>query len=367
MRTTVALIILLFVGLPAWQTDAGKRTPTDWVFSAEFDREGTRIVTVTMAGLVRIWDANSGKKLAGPATHEGLGGNYKDYLPPLARFSPDGRFVVSMAVGKNDAIVWNAKTLERLRTFSHDDMVWCVEFSPDGKFILTGSNDKTARVWDVSSGKQLFALLHDQEVGDAQFSADGTKIVTTNSSVRVWSAQSGKPLTEPLRFKGRIFAARFSPDGSRIVTTSEELVQLWDADKGTPIGTSFTDGTDQISWARFSPDGKCVLALHGDLSGWGEVTVYDADTHKLLLKTDENKRDAGFSPDGQQVVVIDGACSVEVWDVTTGDKLGSIKLSEGPCLKAQFSPDGRRIMSVSSNLVDLWDVKTRKKLIELKH
>ena len=76
------------------------------------------------------------------------------------------------------------------------------QFSPDGKRIVTASQDKTARVWDAQSGQPLTEpLKHDNKVNSAQFSPDGKRIVTASddNTARVWDAQSGQPLTEPLK------------------------------------------------------------------------------------------------------------------------------------------------------------------------
>ena len=64
----------------------------------------------------------------------------------------------------------------------------------------SASKDETARVWDAQSGKPLTdPLKHDREVESARFSPDGTRIVTVSGNVaRVWDAQTGKPVTEPM-------------------------------------------------------------------------------------------------------------------------------------------------------------------------
>ena len=75
-------------------------------------------------------------------------------------------------------------------------------FSPDGKFVVTASSDKTARVWEAATGKAIGEpLRHEEEVTSAAFSPDGKFVVTASDdkTARVWEAATGKAIGEPLR------------------------------------------------------------------------------------------------------------------------------------------------------------------------
>jgi WD40 repeat protein len=66
----------------------------------------------------------------------------------------------------------------------------------------------------------------------AEFSRDGKRIVTASAdkTARVWDAQTGKQLGEPMKHEAAVRSAKFSPDGKRIVTASEDkTARVWDA------------------------------------------------------------------------------------------------------------------------------------------
>jgi eukaryotic-like serine/threonine-protein kinase len=101
--------------------------------------------------------------------------------------------------------------------------VYSVAFSPDGKRVLTGSDDKTARLWEASSGRELERLEgHTDVVRNVAFSPDGKQVLTGSydGTARLWEASSGRELE---RFEGhtdQVYSVAFSPDGKQILTNS---------------------------------------------------------------------------------------------------------------------------------------------------
>jgi Flp pilus assembly protein TadD len=105
-----------------------------------------------------------------------------------------------------------------------------VAFSPDGKTVLTGSLDKTARLWSAASGQELTPpLRHQHSVSAVAFSPDGKTVLTGSSdqTAQLWSATSGKELTPPLRHQDQVLAVAFSPDGKTVLTGSGTTARLW--------------------------------------------------------------------------------------------------------------------------------------------
>ena len=107
-----------------------------------------------------------------------------------------------------------ARAVAALR--GHDDVVNSAVFSPDGRRILTGSEDHTARIWDAETGEQLHELRgHDTRVLAAAFSPDGERVVTASSdqTARVWDASTGEIVAVLRGHDARVSGAAFAPTG----------------------------------------------------------------------------------------------------------------------------------------------------------
>src|SRR5262249_52585077 len=135
-------------------------------------------------------------------------------------------------------------------------------FSPDGKRIVTASRDNTARVWDAQTGQPLTEpLKHRHFVTSAQFSPDGSLIATASwdGTARVWDALTGEPLSEPLPHGVSVTSVQFSPDGRRILTASDGMTaHLWDVGA---VGSQCPDWLLELSEAISGQ----VLNMHGVL------------------------------------------------------------------------------------------------------
>jgi Tol biopolymer transport system component len=156
-----------------------------------------------------------------------------------ASFSPDGRRIVT-ASDDTTARVWDAESgREIARLQAYEGTVRSASFSPDGLRIVTASSDKTARVWDAASGAEIALLRgHDAMVNGASYSRDGRRIVTASddTTARVWDAASAQEIVVLRAHSERVLSASFSPDGRRIVTASfDRTARVWDVSRTATI------------------------------------------------------------------------------------------------------------------------------------
>jgi WD40 repeat protein/serine/threonine protein kinase/tetratricopeptide (TPR) repeat protein len=301
-------------------------------------------------------------------------------------FSPDGRL---LATGGQDrtVLVWDVATGRRvLPPLLHDDPVLQVAFSPDGGRLLVVSGDTSgrngpgeARVWEVKAGALVARLRHRvkppgtppgpapatdyviRDVGlilQAAFRPDGRAVVTASDdgTARLWDAATGEPIGAPMAHGGPVCAAAFRPDGGLLVTAAEDkTIHLWDPET-TAMRREPLILEDSIDQLAFSPDGT---RLAGVLPLKRTVLLWDREhpEAEMLVPQEAGWRiRIAFDPAGRLLATVGDEGVARVRDLETGQWLPS-RISHPGAVAVAFSPDGRRVLTVGAG-ARLWDAAT---------
>ena len=259
-------------------------------------------------------------------------------------WSPDGKYIAS---GSNDNTVkiWDVASGKEIRTlFGHSSYVKSVAWSPDGKHIASGSYDHTAKIWDAASGKEVRTLDHSSYVKSVAWSPDGKYIASGSwdGSVKIWDAASGK---EPRVLSGHyndVTSVAWSPDGKYIVSSSFLTVKIWDAASGKELRalSGHSASVTSVSW---SPDSKHIASG----GGYSDRTmkIWDAESGKELcvLKHSDDVRFVAWSPDGKHIASGSGD-SVKIWDAASGKEIRSFSGRDIGSRSIAWSPNGKDIV-----------------------
>ena len=287
-----------------------------------------------------------------------------------ADFSPDGRRIVTSS-DDGTAKVWDVSTGQAVITLAgHDDWVRSAAFSPDGSRIVTGSKDYLARIWDAATGAEIRQLRgHRSAIRTVAFSQDGRRIVTAcqDGTARTWDADTGRPLVILRGHSNWVFSAAFAPDGRRIVTAGDDgTARIWDAAEGRELRR--LEGHDgNVRTAAFSPDGRQVVTAGQDRT----AKIWDSESGRIQKILPGHLRtvfSAAFSPDGRHIVTASGDQTARIWNATSGRELNQFRGHGAEIYTAVFSQDGRRILTASEDKTSkIWDVSSLHSALPMKY
>jgi WD40 repeat protein/serine/threonine protein kinase len=294
---------------------------------------------------------------------------HKDTVTAVA-FSPDGRRIVT---GSSDytAKVWDADTGRELFTLKgHSYWVNCVAYSPDRKRIVTGSNDRTAKVWDAVSGRELLTLKgHTSAVCSVAFSPDAQRIVTGGGDhmAIVWDANTGDQV---LTLKGHgdtIKSVAFSSDGQKIATASlDNVARVWEVGSGRPVLTIEGGRTNVINLVAFSPDGQRIVTGGVDAKVWEAASgreLFTLKGHQASIVS------VAYSADGQRITTGSSDATAHVWEAASGGELLTLTLRghTRSIWALAFSPDGQKIVTGSDDTTAMvWEASSNRGFTPLK-
>lgn len=364
--------------------------------SAQFSPDGQLIVTASDDGSAQIWNAATGQKQGAPLKHG-------DWVY-AASFSADGKFIITASHDKS-ARVWNAATGQpvtdslkqtgsvRWATLSHDGklalttsdstaQVWDVEkgqplgqplahdggvyyasFSPDAKFVATASGDKTAKIWGMGSTNAAPQILkHNDWVNQVKFTQDGRHVVTCSSdgTAKVWEVPTGKQIGQTIQHGAAINMITISPNVRVLATASaDRTARLWDLKTGLPLSEPMELAGD-VKWVEFSPDGLWISVGCADGSN-GMTRVWSAVERRplsLALNHDTQLAQAVFNRAGDRVLTVADDRTVRVWDVATGQLVGSPLKHDYRVTMAVFSADGRYVATAADRYGRVWKTDT---------
>jgi len=244
----------------------------------------------------------------------------------------------------------------------HTDVVTVATWSHNGKTLVTGANDKTARAWEIPSGKLLRTLGgHDGPVTAVAIAADG-KVATgcADKKVRVWPTIGDQPTQTFVGHKNAVTAVAWSRANRTLATGgNDRAVLIWSADTGKQI-RSLEHPTD-VQCLAFSPDGTKLAVGSVD----DRLRVYYVSTGKLQAELEmagspKNISAVTWSADGNFVLGGRGNHTLQYWNLksnATAQNIGTM----APVTGVALSTDGKTLAAASlDRSVRLWDAASGK-------
>ena len=330
-----------------------------------YSPDGTQLAVGSSIG-IWIYNAHTGKEL------NFLTGYTK--WPNSIAYSSDGNTLASGGgMDTGTVCLWDPNTGAHKATLGvHEKFVTCIEFSPDGSILASGSVDETIQLWDVVSRKHKATLAghtggHELMVfsPDGHTLASATDILWANKgrddkTIRLWDTKTGKhKATLTTDMSSIINAIAFSPDGGTIASANgNNIVQLWDTTTGEHKAT-LTDHSDSVFIVAYSPNGSSLVSRSKD----DTILLWDTASYQLRATLTGNPNAIAFSPDGSTLAVANRDKKVRLYDAVDGEHKLTLTEHTDEVYSLIFNPDGRTFAGIGDDsTIRLWDAVTGKHL-----
>lgn len=205
-----------------------------------------------------------------------------------------GEYIVSTEVNKTFQLTNVYEGVVERSMKGHQDITLAVAFSPDGKKIASGSNDRSVFLWDLEKEEPVAKFHgHSDNIYDLAFSPDGKLLAacSKDNSVRIWSIEDNKLLHLLKGHREMVLEIEFSPDGKYLLSASaDQAIKLWDVASGEQV-YAYLESEASIPDIEFLPDGKSFISagMEGTIRVWQihpEIFVlkYFSDDYEKEIK-----------------------------------------------------------------------------------
>jgi sugar phosphate isomerase/epimerase len=244
----------------------------------------------------------------------------------------------------------------------HKHTISCLAFSPDGRWLASGSKDTFVRQWDLKDGKAAAVLDgHVDMVVAVAFSPDSKMLASSShgSIIHLWD-RSGKEIRKLEGHAKDVRGLAFSRNSKRLASASaDHTIRLWDLDTGQ-ASLVLKGHTAEVNCVSYSRDGKLLAS-----GGWDKtVRLWDSATGKLLATLEGHTdmvRDVVFTPDRQSLISSGKDGIIRIWDVAGKKLAATLQGHQGLVRSLALSPDGKVLASAGKEgVLNLWELESRK-------
>ena len=286
---------------------------------------------------------------------------------PVFTISPDGKYIFSGHDNEVEVIVFATKQRLKFTLDGHKYFVTSVVISPNGKCIVTSSNDKKIIVWKLSSNNSMSKhdmydyILdgHDDAVCSTAISQDGKYLVSgsEDKTVKIWDLINYVEMRTLRGHDNIVHSVKISPIKNYVISGSwDETIKIWDIITGKEIRT-LTGHKGAIYSLAISPGGNYLASgsLDETIKIWDITTGKEEHTltgHKGVIYS------LAISPDGNYLVSGSWDKTIKIWDIATGKEEHTLTGHESEIYSLAFSPDERYLISGSEDrTMKIWDWK----------
>ena len=276
-----------------------------------------------------------------PVIHRSFKGNNETITSCI--FTPNMKQSISGTENGN-IFVWNFKPQMRPFKFSgHKGAITDLAINPLGDIIASSSTDQTVRLWtNAVGGKNKILKCHPSPIRSVDFSSDG-KLLMTGSNDKTIKIFELYPKHKFLSsYKGHsnwVRCVRFSPDNRLIGSCGDDnAVIIFDVEQKT-VKYRFLDHSSNVNSCRFSPDGTIISSAGND----GRIKLFDIRMGRLIQHYDAHNDKINcisYHQSGNYIISGSDDSTIKIWDLKMGQILYTVHGHRGKVKSVNFNIDG---------------------------
>ncbi|KAM0919325.1 hypothetical protein ACQ4PT_008249 [Festuca glaucescens] len=201
---------------------------------------------------------------------------------------------------------------------AHSDEVWFLQFSNNGKYLASASNDKSAIIWKVHESGELLPKHvltgHEKPVMMVAWSPDDCQLLTCGmeEAIRRWDVESGKCIHVYEKPSLGLMSCGWFPDGKQILCgLTDQSLSLWDLD-GKQADCWKGQRTSKTSDFAVAKDGKLIITINSDCT----ILLFNRDTkQERLIEEDRTITSFSLSEDGDFLLVNLITEKIHLWNI----------------------------------------------------
>ena len=308
-----------------------------------FSLDSAHIATGAKDGYISVFNASTGAPLCEMHSEHG---NIR-----RVRFHPLEESHLACACDDGTVIVVDWRKGKELRvSMLHDGIVRCLAFSHNGKFVATGSRDRTSKISSIETGEvKMIFEAHSAEVYDVCFSHDGCFLATCSAdhTCVIFDVQTGSVVRTLIGHTGYIYSIAFSPDDQYILSGSmDRTAILWHWSAGTLV-RRIVCHTESVRTVAFSSDQTRMFT-----GAWDKCAVIHDVRAPSAVHTFVNHKGmpvtcVAFSPDASLIGSGSDDHTARLADMRTGEIVYVVEQHTASVRAVSFSLNGRLFASGS--------------------